>query len=259
MFSRVRSYGLLRLRQLRYALCAPKMSRKSIHMDVPYFSQWESPGLNAEILSGDIRARDDPNWRRSGAVSADEYEVWSFSMCGMACTKMLLSHFGHGTQPVVALGKTCAEYSGYEMPLDQHKGLLYIPFLRFLVMEFDVHARVLAPMVLEDIVVTIGKGNYVIASVSPGIRQPKSSPVQKGGHLILILGYDLDEKVLYFHNPSGTSKQSQAYARISFHDFDKFFAYRGILVDNPRRKRTGMIPEVSRSASQNYKTRAHDN
>ena len=59
-----------------------------------------------------------------------------------------------------------------------------------------------------------------------------TNPKTKGGHLVLMLGYDIDKKLFYFHNPSGFKKETQEYASISFSDFKKFFGYKGIIVSN---------------------------
>lgn len=69
-----------------------------------------------------------------------------------------------------------------------------------------------------------------MASVSPHIKKPKQFNSKKGGHLILILGYDLDKKILYLHNPSGIYRESQEYAEVSFKDFKKFFDFKGIVI-----------------------------
>ncbi|MFH1565667.1 MAG: hypothetical protein ABIB98_00495, partial [bacterium] len=76
----------------------------------------------------------------------------------------------------------------------------------------------------------ISQGNYVIASVSHKIRNPESNSKIKGGHLILILGYNLEKGIFVFHNPSGDTTESQVYAEISFPRFKEFFARRGIVI-----------------------------
>ena len=63
----------------------------------PFFGQWESADLIAEILSGTIKAAEDPLWPRSGAGSAAEDEAWADHLCGVACLRMALA--AHVTLP----------------------------------------------------------------------------------------------------------------------------------------------------------------
>jgi hypothetical protein len=211
---------------LRYRNLPPRF----LHTNVPYFSQWESRELNDDILKKKVRASDDPRWKESGAKTKEEYDVWSWSGCGMACTKMLLAHQTGQIIPLVKLGKMCAKYGGYTMPLEASQGLMYAPYARFLAKEFGLRSRVVSPLLPREIMYELSKGHYAIASVSPDIRRPDSNHRQKGGHLVLILGYDTEKQEFYFHNPSGDSKQTQEYAPISFTDFNKFFSGRGIVI-----------------------------
>lgn len=217
-------------KRLKYKFASTSAPRSYIHENVPYFSQWESPELVEKILSKKMSAKDDPNWRRSGAQTQDEYSDWSWSGCGMACTKMLLAYQTNKIIPLVRLGKTCAEYGGYTLPLSSSVGLIYKPYLEFINKEFDWHGKISTNMPIAELVSELSKGTFAIVSVSPAIRDPEATPSSKGGHLILMLGYDNDKQRLYFHNPSGTDTISQAYASISYQDFKKFFSGRGIFI-----------------------------
>ncbi|NUK27782.1 hypothetical protein HRW08_35180, partial [Streptomyces lunaelactis] len=62
---------------------------------VPYYSQWESADLVPEFITGARSAADDPLWQKSGADSREEYAFWAPRMCGMACLRMALDHWGH--------------------------------------------------------------------------------------------------------------------------------------------------------------------
>lgn len=205
------------------------MPRRFMHENVPYFSQWESPELVEQILAKKIDAKDDPNWKKSGASTEAEYEEWSWAACGMACTKMILAYEGKKI-PLVELGKKCAEYGGYQFPLKSSPGLLYKPYLAFAKKEFGWDARIISNTPLTQLFYELSKGNFVIASVSPMIRDPASMPKSKGGHLVLLLGYDLDKNEVYFHNPSGAMRETRAHAAVSFIDFEKFFSGRGISI-----------------------------
>lgn len=221
---------LTHAKRVTHSLRHRNLPRRFLHEDVPYYSQWESRNLNKDIVNNNIDARDDPRWKESGAKTKEEYNIWSWNGCGMACTKMLLAHRLGREIPLVELGKKCVEYGGYTMPLENSPGLVYAPYTSFLHKEFGLHAKVVAPLLLREIIHELSKGYYVIASVSYDIRKSGSTPKVKGGHLILMLGYDLDKQELYFHNPSGDSQQTQEYAVVSLTDFTKYFSGRGIVI-----------------------------
>lgn len=198
---------------------------------LPYFSQWESPELVSDILSRRLKARDDPRWRQSGAKSKQEYEQWSWSACGMACTKMILAQVSGRQVPIVTLGKL-AQARGVYGDLSRHDvGLRYAPYLTFVRQEFGWTAQLFSPMVREDIFVALTAGRYVIVSVSPAIREPQQRPPSRGGHLVLVTGYNKNTREFYLNNPSGHVKNSQQHARVSFSEFERSFAHRGIVID----------------------------
>lgn len=199
--------------------------------NVPYYSQWESPKLVRRILEDKISAKNDPSWKSSGARNPTEYELWSKNGCGMACLKMVLAYKTGKKLQIVKLGKKCASYGGYKIRWEKIDGLYYYPFLKFINKEFGLSGKVLAPMSTKDIVKKIKNNNFVIASVHHSIRNPSSNPSKKGGHLILVLGFDSERRIFYFHNPSGHLKSTQEYAEISYVDFGKFFANRGIVIE----------------------------
>ena len=204
---------------------------KFIIKGVPYFSQWESPNLVHQIIKGEISAKDDSFWKNSGATNEDEYERWARNMCGMACLKMILSHKFNKNFPIIELGKKCANYGGYVERESAIDGLYYKPFVKFIKDEFGLEGKVIAPLDQDGIRKELDYGNYVIASVSHEIRNPESKPIKKGGHLVLVLGFDMEKKIFLIHNPSGDTDGNQKYSEISFSDFSKFFAGRGITIN----------------------------
>jgi hypothetical protein len=148
----------------------------------------------------------------------------------MACLKMVLSAKLGKEIPLVELGKLCQEFGGYIPKDDELDGLYYEPFVKFTNKVFGLEGKVISPMEIEDIVVELENENFVIASVSHEIRNPQSASSKQGGHLVLVLGYDFPQQRLLLHNPSGISPDSQEYAQISFADFERFFAHRGISI-----------------------------
>ncbi len=222
--------ALLLVQYLKWFFVNKKIPESFSHQDVPYYSQWESPELTSAILTGKILASADPLWQNSGAVTPAEYELWSWNACGMACLKMLLQHKQALKVPLVTLAKQCLSYGGYQEPLQDSPGLFYKPFCTFVAAEYQLQARPVTALTITEIINTIGQGGYVIASVNPAIRDPDSTPTSKGGHLILLFGYNKKTKTLYFHNPSGGTTKNQSNVALSNKQFKKFFAYKGIVI-----------------------------
>lgn len=204
--------------------------RAFLHQGIPYFSQWESRELVKDITSRKISARKDPLWKKSGAKNLEEYEYWSWKGCGMACLKMILGFKFGKNIPLAKLGKRCLEFGGYIQRRKRLDGLYYRSFLKFIKEDFNLSGKIFSLMYLEDILKELEAGNFIIASVSAKIKNPKTNPRKCGGHLVLMLGYDIPKRKLFLHNPSGSAPSSQEYAQISFRDFKKFFAHRGISI-----------------------------
>lgn len=229
----------IRLKTAQYSLKqVPFVYTKKI----PYFSQWESTELVDRLLSKKISAVDDPKWRQSGAVSKHEYLHWSWNSCGMACLKMVLADEFSKKFKIVELGKLCEKYGGYVTDekafsandyLHSIDGLFYQPFVRFIKTEYGLDAVVRKILVAKEIMHELSEGNYVVVSVDPAIRNPSLKSNKKGGHLVLMTGYDRKKKLFYLNNPSGYYKKSQENASLSFKNFEKFFAHKGFVIYNP--------------------------
>lgn len=224
-------YLLFKRLQLLFLKSKKLKSMSYAHERVPYFSQWESRDLVGKIIRKESLAKNDPLWKNSGAQTPEEYELWSWNGCGMACLKMILAHTLGQEISLAELGRRCMQYGGYVKSGDTLEGLYYRPFTEFIQEEFNLTGRVVSPMPLEEIIQEVGQRNYVIASVSHEIRRPEVSPTRRGGHLVLVVGFDVNREMLFIHNPSGDTRESQEYAQVSFSDFEKFFAHRGIAIE----------------------------
>lgn len=221
--------ALLNIKKAYYALRQPSYKPVFIHKNIPYFSQWESQELVEKIITKEIEAKDDPRWRESGARDTREYTEWSWSCCGMACLKMILAHKQHKIIPLVYLGKQCLKYGGYRMPVQTSPGLFYKPFLRFIKDEYGLDGSTSSALTLAEIKKTVSQGGYAIVSVTPEIRFPLKEPTRRGGHLVLVYGYDDQREVLYLNNPSGFASSQEAVS-ILYKQFFRFFDHKGILI-----------------------------
>lgn len=201
---------------------------RQVQRALPYSAQWASRDLVDDIIHQRVRAEDDPRWTSSGAQSPEEYAFWSWNACGMACLRMCLAARGQDVS-LVELCRRCASYGGYVVNGNSVDGLIYAPFVRFVEADFGMAARVVAPMGIQDVLQALAHGEVVIASVHPSIRYG-GDPPGRGGHLVLVTGYDLDSGTLSFHNPSGHTPSTQENATLAFDAFERFFAHRGVSV-----------------------------
>jgi hypothetical protein len=201
---------------------------KNINRDIPYHSQFESRELVHHFISEKITALEDPKWQNSGADSKEEYEFWAWRSCGMTCLKMILEQEGKGTHPIVNLAKECEKFGGYDRERD-HLGLIYDPFCTFVKQKFNLNASVVRKLNVRRIKYELAQGNHIIVSVHPDIRDKNNpEPKRKGGHLVLLTGYEQD--TVSIHNPSGTHTISQEHYTLQDKEFLKFFAKRGIII-----------------------------
>jgi hypothetical protein len=203
-------------------------------VDLPYFAQWESRELIRDILSGHIRARDDPLWARSGARTPGEYEFWSWRACGIACLRMMLAGTYGETPSMMELARELVDAGAYVPGSGGLRGLIYEPFAQFVGRRFGLRAQPVPQMTLDALLEKLGQGEVVVlASVSSAIRDSSTRPATRGGHLVLVLGASVGDVIL--HNPSGKGVHSQAFARVPMLRFEECFASRGITVTSGSR------------------------
>ena len=200
--------------------------------EVPYFSQWESPELVPDFLSGRLRASADPRWVQSGADSPAEYEFWSWRACGVACLRMLLQWWNGDTPAAMPLVRECRAAGAYvvEGTAEQPgvRGLIDRPFCDYLDRRWGLDARVFTDTGIEDVASQLTEDRLAIISVHPGIRRPAEPPPVRGGHLVLAVGTHPGGLVI--HNPSGLPDASPRFAVGTFDTRSRFFAGRGMPV-----------------------------
>ena len=195
----------------------------------PYFGQWESRDLFAAILAKDITAGEDPLWPRSGARDAEDYDRWSWHLCGTACLRMALAGLGVEPPPLLDLARAIARHGGYVEQEDGWiRGLIYAGAVTLLEQEYGIASEIVLDRPTEMIPALLEQGATYIASVHPMIRSPTEDPPHRGGHLVLV--YAAQGGVLRFHNPSGDTRETQEDVAMPIADFARYHAERGILV-----------------------------
>jgi len=193
----------------------------------PFFGQWESADRIGDILTGALRAADDPLWPRSGAGSAAEYEIWADHLCGVACLRMALAARGIAPPRAFDLARDLTARGGYVVQPDGAiRGLIYAPAVAWLREVPGIAAEVRVEMPAEDVAALAAGGGLFIASVHPSIRWPERTPPVRGGHLVLVFG--AGDGALRLHNPSGDTPASQRDMQVPMGAFARFYAGRGI-------------------------------
>lgn len=206
----------------------PSEKRKIIN--VPFYSQWESRNLVNKFVNKELSYKEDPKWKLSGAKNKKEYELWSNNICGMACLKMILKYKTGTKHKIINLAKLATRYEAYKITKLEIRGMFYDGFVKFIQEQFQMKAKIEKNISLNEIIKYIQNNSLFIASVSKYIREDNYGSVEPGGHLVLVIGYDLNRKKLFINNPSGYYPNKQHKHAVSFTHFNKFFAKRGIAV-----------------------------
>ncbi|MEU8773367.1 C39 family peptidase [Streptomyces sp. NPDC048606] len=206
------------------------MTITTVH-HVPYYSQWESADLVPEFVSGTRSAATDPRWESSGAESAQEYAFWAPRMCGMACLRMALGHFGQPVPPSVPLVREALAAGAYVRSGDQVQGLIYAPFAAWVRSRWGLVAEARPELAVEEVDAEIAHGRLVLLSVHKNIRTLDPQPAARSGHLVLAVGSGLDH--ISIHNPSGFPEHSQQFHHVPRADLGRFYAGRGVVLAAP--------------------------
>jgi hypothetical protein len=187
----------------------------------------ESPELVETTVKNMINREADPKWELSGASSAEEYEGWTLHICGIACLKMILKAELDLELKTLQLVHLAQSYNC----LDKEKGIYYHPFCEMVEKEFNLKASFDTALTLEQIQAELCNRHYVMASVHGSIREENLTvPASKGGHLVLITGFNRRNKALTIHDPSGYYGRTQENRVISEANFADFSANRGIII-----------------------------
>lgn len=201
----------------------------SVENDVPFVCQFATPESAERSLKKELRAVDDLHWALSGAVSPERYAQWAFTMCGMACTAMALRYFsGDETQPA-ALAEDALSHGVYKEHAEEISSMHYKEYATW-ARSHGLKANIYSRLTIGGICHLLSRGMLVMVSVNPNIRGYETAPrSQKGGHLVLVTGYERAADTITINNPSGfLSTNTQKGYRVRTKDFKRFFAGRGI-------------------------------
>jgi hypothetical protein len=219
-------------RELWQAVYRPTVS--AVTHEVGYASQFASADDALLFASRQKPLRQDANWPLSGADSLDEYCLWAAHCCGMACLLMIIG-MRQADLTVIGLAKACERFGGYHKAghTIAEPGLHYHAFVRFLRETFGLEARVFPIMTRKDILQCLEAGQVVMVSVHPSIYAPHQKSPGRGGHLVLITGFDQDRQSFTYNDPAGPPDRRQG-VTITYADFERFFGHKGIALPLPK-------------------------
>jgi len=207
--------------------------KPQVENGVSYVGQFASPEFAEKILREGVDKTTDPEWENTGAKLSEEYAKWVLIICGMACTSMALKHFKDKNVGTITLAKDALKHDVYRQEGDDISGMQYREYAKW-VRGYGLDARVYSRLTMRGIEYLLSRGRLVIVSVNPNIREYETvSTTQKGGHLVLVTGYNKKNKTVTIHNPSGfTSSNTQQNHTISVLKFFQFYAGRGIAINS---------------------------
>lgn len=200
--------------------------------DIPYVCQFAHADDVEAILKGQLSVSRDPNWKLSGAVSLEEYADWSRAICGMACLSMILRLYGERLEKPLTLAKDAALSGVYIRDAAGKVGdMRYAAFTQWIA-RYGLDGVVCSRLSLRRIKAALAQQKIPIVSVGSSIYDPTLTySGKKGGHLVVVTGYDDKAKTLTINNPSGFSRTAtQKDCHLHEDVFLRYFAGRGILV-----------------------------
>jgi hypothetical protein len=202
-----------------------------VSFDVPYTSQFSIPGQAEPTLTKSIAPRKDPHWEASGATSSEQYADWAFTMCGMACTSMILEFFTQSKIAPVVLAEDALQHGVYVREPQCISDMKYQPYVSW-INKYALKAKFYTILSIRGIQRALTVGDLVFVSVNPNIRGfETASTTQKGGHLVVVTGYNLKDQTITINNPSGfASTNTQHHHKLSLNEFKKYYAGRGIII-----------------------------
>jgi hypothetical protein len=144
---------------------------------------------------------------------------------------MALQHMTETAHKPATLAEDALLHGVYVESESDLSSMKYKEFAKW-IRAYGIVASVHNRLSIRGIHYALSHGSLVMVSVNPNIRGYDTAPQdQKGGHLVLVTGYDLGKGKITLNNPSGfTSTDTQIAHTLSLKDFQKYYARRGIVL-----------------------------
>lgn len=213
--------------------CLLLETKEKVNYNVPYVCQFSIPENAEKSLKNELNTIEDSNWPNTGARSKEEYTKWAFTMCGMACTSMILDFYKKIKINPVVLAEDALNSDVYEMEYGTISNMKYKEYLAWIT-KYNLIGKIYTRLSIKGIQYSLSNRDLVIASVNPNIRGFNTVPIdQKGGHLVVVTGYNMRDHTITINNPSGFfNTNTQTAHTLPITNFMKYYAGRGIVVSN---------------------------
>lgn len=202
-----------------------------VKYETPYVCQFAKPEHSELSLKKELAPIDDPYWKETGATSPERYAEWAFTMCGMASAAMALGYFKGTDIKPAKLAEDALKHGVYVEEPTMLSSMRYAEFTKW-IKNYGLRADIYSRLSIKGIQYALSQRKLVIVSVNPNIRgYDTASKTQKGGHLVLVVGYDRQLGTILINNPSGfLSTNTQVGHALTVGEFRKYYAGRGIVL-----------------------------
>lgn len=148
-------------------------------------------------------------WRATPFLADKDRDYWIFHICGIACMQIMLTYFKRPVTLSVLLTEAIQHACFIEVGLLHAKGAALLNQRGVeAVTKRITDLEAFAPFVRDS----IDRNQLLMMSVAPRLPEPS---LKKGGHLIVIHGYDDRPDGLYCHvcdpSPWGAEQVSEAF------------------------------------------------
>ncbi len=207
------------------------IKKEVVAYDVPFVCQFSIPEHAELSLRKELSPENDPHWENTGALSQERYADWAFTMCGMASVAMALGYLKKSIHKPAELAEDALKHDVYVEDDATISSMKYKEFASW-IRKYGLHADVFSRLSIQGIQYALSENKLVIISVNPNIRGYNTAPLaQKGGHLVLVIGYDITADTITINNPSGfLSTDTQVKHTLTISEFKNYYAGRGIVL-----------------------------
>lgn len=188
---------------------------------------------------------DDPEPWISFGSDRLEYQRWITEICGICCLKMVGDTIGVTNDLSLYQLTMMAAANGTFIEGEQGiiQGAFHYP-LAELAERLGMHCHVMRVLGIGEIAETLAQGMYAILSINAA----RVDSSQRGGHLVLVYGYDEPAGAFLLHDCSSMIRPDGCSVRIPEHELASISNNKGLAAGPPARMSTGPISLTAVSA-----------
>ncbi len=173
--------------------------------------------------------------RRIGNRDNEDMNAPEWNWCGICCVRMVLLGLGRAAPTMEEMYRTAFDaYDVFKTVDGNVMGAYHRELATYVRDACDLASYAKRNMSADDVAYDVDSGWYVIASVSPQIRDLfGDAPEKKGGHFVLVYGVENTEqgRVFVLHNSTGfASAHAQRAVRMPETRFVECFSGNAVLL-----------------------------